>query len=184
MISKEEFNEEYFTDYETGIPDDDDEEKNSVLNSFFKFLWEASEKRKHSISSDEFWEIFGFFSDEDQEIVEEFISEAIWDSDDVIERDLEKGYEVKLITKKIGTCLENGAPMNIITSFKLHNSSYCDWEECIYDGDLCFQLEDPNAKNLDTPTIDWIEGEIKTLQTTNGKVDINEVLHVLQEARK
>lgn len=184
MISKEEFNEEYFTDYETGVPTDDDEERNSILNSFFKFLWEASDKGKHSVSSDELNKVFNFFNNEDQEIINEFISEAIWDSDEVIDRDLEKGYEVKLVIEEVGTCLENGVPMNIVTSFKLHNSPYCGWDECIYDGDLWFQLEDPNAKNLDATTIDWIEGEIKQLQTTNGKVDINEVLHVLQEARK
>ena len=184
MISKEEFDEVYFKDYETGMVEDEDEERNGILNSFFRFLWEASEKGKHSVSSDELNKVFNIFSNEDQEIINEFISEAIWDSDEVIDRDLEKGYEVKLVTEEVGTCLENGVPMNIVTLFKLHCSPYCGWDECIYDGDLCFQLEDPNAKNLDATTIDWIEGEIKSLQTINGKVDINEVLHVLQEARK
>jgi hypothetical protein len=184
MISKEEFDEVYFKDYETGMVEDEDEERNGILNSFFRFLWEASEKGKHSVSSDELNKVFNIFNNEDQEIINEFISEAIWDSDEVEDRDLEKGYEVKLVMEEVGTCLENGVPMNIVTAFSLHNSPYCGWDECIYDGDLRFQLEDPNAKNLDAPTIDWIEGEIKSLQTINGKIGINEVLHVLQEARK
>lgn len=184
MISKEEFDEVYFKDYETGIVEDEDEESNGILNSFFRFLWEASDKGKHSVSREELDKIFNIFSDEDQEIIDEFMNEAIYDSDEVEDRDLEKGYEVKLVMEEVGTCLENGVPMNIVTAFRLHNSPYCSWDECIYDGDLRFQLEDPNAKNLDASTIDWIEGEIKSLQTTNGKVDINEVLHILQEARK
>jgi hypothetical protein len=184
MINKEEFNKEYYADYETGISDDDDEERNGILNSFFKFLWEASEKGKRSVSRDELGKVFNFFNDGDQEIIDEFMSETTYESDKVVDRDLEKGYEVKLVMENVGTCLENGVPMNIVTAFRLHDSPYCSWDECIYDGDLCFQLKDPNAKNLDEPTIDWIEGEIKSLQTTNGKIDINEVLRVLQEARK
>ena len=186
MIKNIEFNEEYYCDYETEIPDDDDMENNDTLNSFFRELWEASERGKHSLSSKDFFKVFYDFDDDEghDRIINEFLCEAMYDSDEVTDRDLEKGYERKLVSLKVGECEENGVQMNIMMLFDMHDSPYCSWDECYHDGDCEFTLEDPNKVNLYATTVNWIENEINNLTLgPNGTLKLNDVLDVLQKAR-
>ena len=186
MIKDINFNEEYYCNYETEVPDDDDVELNDTLNSFFRELWEASDQGKHSLSSEEFFKIYEDFDDEEghADTIDEFLSDALYDSDVVTDRDLEKAYERKIISLKVGECEENGAQRYIMMHFEMTESPYCNWQKCYHDGDCEFALEDPNKVDIDVKTIEWVETQVRNLTLgSGGTIKLNDVLDILQKAR-
>lgn len=188
MIKNVKFAEFYY--YDEDLSDDDNKIYNDIINTFFRELWEISDQGKHGLSGDEFFKVYNsFYNDfdseaESEDLIYEFLKEKMFVSNKVIDRDLEKGYEIKLINLKVGECEENGVRMNIIMQFMMTYSAHScySWVENYNDGDCEFKLENPNKVNLDKPTINWIEDKILNL-SQGGVLNLNDVLDVLQKAR-